>query len=138
MSNGSGGNIEFHNVRHPGEMGLPEAAAFLDYLAGPGEATLFQMAEANQALRLLYEAVLKKPLTKLAPAAGLPEGLSGAAPKLLEQMRHVLRVRHYARRTEDCYVDWTRRFIVFHNKRHPAAMGAAEVSRFLTDLAVNG
>ena len=96
------------------------------------------MAAANQALRLLYEAVLKKPLTKLTPAAGLPEGLSGAAPKLLEQMRHVLRVRHYARRTEDCYVDWTRRFIVFHNKRHPAAMGAAEVSRFLTDLAVNG
>src|SRR5262249_36256075 len=59
-------------------------------------------------------------------------------PKLLDQVRHVLRVQHYARRTEDCYVDWARRFILFHDKRHPASLGAPGVSRFLTHLAVEG
>ncbi|HEX5269640.1 MAG TPA: integron integrase [Gemmataceae bacterium] len=51
-------------------------------------------------------------------------------------MRHVLRVRHYALNTEDCYVDWARRFILFHGKRHPGDLGAAHVAEFLTHLAV--
>ena len=59
-------------------------------------------------------------------------------PKLLDRMRNALRVRHYAIRTEECYVDWAKRFILFHNKRHPNEMGAAEVNRFLTHLAVEG
>ena len=57
-------------------------------------------------------------------------------PKLLDRMREALRVRHYSYRTEQSYVDWSRRFIVFHGKRHPAEMGAGEVGAFLTHLAV--
>lgn len=51
-------------------------------------------------------------------------------------MRDRLRVKHYSIRTENSYVDWARRFILFHNKRHPKEMGAAEVEQFLTWLAV--
>src|SRR6266446_8905384 len=57
-------------------------------------------------------------------------------PRVLDQLRLVLRVRHYSRRTEGCYVHWARRFILFHRKRHPRTMGAAEVEQFLTHLAV--
>ncbi len=49
-----------------------------------------------------------------------------------------LRVRHYSRRTEEAYVAWTRRYILFHGKRHPSEMGAPEVTRFLSSLAVDG
>lgn len=54
----------------------------------------------------------------------------------LEQVRDAIRVRHYSIRTEQAYVDWIRRYILFHAKRHPKAMGAAEVGAFLTHLAV--
>ena len=56
--------------------------------------------------------------------------------RLLDQVRHEVRVRHMARSTEKAYVDWIRRFILFHRKRHPRDMGKAEVSSFLTHLAV--
>jgi integron integrase len=52
-------------------------------------------------------------------------------------MRNHLRTRHYSIRTETAYVDWARRFILFHGKRHPQEMGGAEVEAFLTYLAVN-
>lgn len=52
-------------------------------------------------------------------------------------MRQAIRTRHYSYRTEEAYVGWIRRFVLFHNKRNPAEMGAAEVSRFLTALAVD-
>ena len=58
-------------------------------------------------------------------------------PKLLHRMRDHLRTRHYSIRTETAYLDWVRRFILFHDKRHPAEMGAAEVAAFLTHLAVD-
>src|SRR5262245_20557168 len=58
--------------------------------------------------------------------------------RLLDRVRDALRVRHYSRRTERAYVGWIRRFILFHGKRHPGEMGAAEVSRFLSVLAVEG
>ena len=58
--------------------------------------------------------------------------------KLLDQVRDVLRLKHYSIRTEDSYVDWIRRFILFHKKRHPKDMGRAEVEAFLTHLAVEG
>ena len=58
-------------------------------------------------------------------------------PKLLDQVRDAIRVRHYSIRTEKAYVDWCRRYILFHNKRHPAEMGESEVSAYLTHLAVN-
>jgi integron integrase len=56
----------------------------------------------------------------------------------LNEVIAAIRVRHYSIRTEQCYVGWIRRFIVFHGKRHPAKMGAAEVGDFLTHLAVTG
>ena len=52
-------------------------------------------------------------------------------PKLLERLRVHLRTRHYSLRTEAAYVDWVRRFILFHDKRHPQDMGPAEVEAFL-------
>jgi integron integrase len=53
-------------------------------------------------------------------------------------VRAALRARHYSRRTEAAYVAWIRRYILFHDKRHPAEMGGPEVSKFLTALAVDG
>ena len=58
-------------------------------------------------------------------------------PRLLDQVRAAIRVRHYSRRTEDTYVHWIRRFILFHAKRHPQEMGEREVTAFLTYLAVD-
>ncbi|MBN4054506.1 integron integrase [Nitrospira defluvii] len=58
-------------------------------------------------------------------------------PKLLDQLRDVIRLRHYSIRTETAYTQWVKRFIFFHNKRHPKEMGRLEVEAFLTDLAVN-
>src|SRR5574341_190073 len=58
-------------------------------------------------------------------------------PKLLDRVREALRTRHYSPRTEEAYVGWIRRFIFFHGKRHPAGMGEAEVTQFLSSLAVN-
>jgi integron integrase len=52
------------------------------------------------------------------------------------QLRRALRLRHYSRRTEEAYVHWVRRFVVFHRMRHPTELGDAEISQFLTDLAV--
>ena len=57
--------------------------------------------------------------------------------KLLDQLRETLRIKHYSLRTEEAYADWTRRFILFHNKRHPQEMGPTEIEAFLTHLAVD-
>jgi integron integrase len=62
--------------------------------------------------------------------------MSERPKKILEQLRDVLRLKHYSYRTEQTYVDWVYRFIVFHNKRHPKDMGASEIEAFLTFLAV--
>jgi integron integrase len=73
--------------------------------------------------------ILETPRSDL-PAVSKP-------PKLLQRMRDHLRTRHYSIRTETAYLDWVRRFILFHNKHHPADMGANEVAAFLTHLAVD-
>lgn len=69
----------------------------------------------------------------------MPTSLCGqtevAKPKFLEQVRTILRTRHYSLRTEDAYAGWIRRFILFHAKRHPREMGAPEVAAFLNHLA---
>ena len=57
--------------------------------------------------------------------------------KLLDRIRQASRLRHYSPRTEEAYVGWIRRFIVFHGKRHPREMGEPEVTRFLTSLAAD-
>ena len=62
---------------------------------------------------------------------------AGSRPKLLDRVRHAIRARHYSQRTEQAYVDWIRRYIVFHRVTHPAQMGASEISQFLTWLAVD-
>jgi integron integrase len=59
-------------------------------------------------------------------------------PRLLDQVRDRIRLKHYSIRTEDTYIEWIRRFVLFHGKRHPREMGAAEVEGFLTHLAVHG
>jgi len=60
------------------------------------------------------------------------------SPKLLDQVRDKIRAKHYSIRTETTYTDWIKRFILFHDKRHPSAMGGAEVESFLTHLGVKG
>src|SRR5947199_926005 len=67
-----------------------------------------------------------------------PTGPGPTPPRLLDRVRHACRLRHYSLRTEDCYADWVRRFVLFHGKRHPLEMGAAEINAFLTHLAVEG
>ncbi len=57
-------------------------------------------------------------------------------PRLLDRVREAIRARHYSRRTEESYVLWIKRFILFHGKRHPATMGETEVTQFVTSLAV--
>jgi integrase len=59
------------------------------------------------------------------------------SPKLLDRVRDAVRTRHYSRRTEEAYVAWIRRYIVFHRTTHPGQMGASEISQFLTWLAVD-
>ena len=57
--------------------------------------------------------------------------------KLEDQLRGAIRLKQFSLRTEDTYVGWYRRFVLWHGKRHPAEMGAGEVEAFLTHLAVN-
>lgn len=56
--------------------------------------------------------------------------------KLLDQVRDAIRLKHYSYRPEETYVQWIRRYILFHNKQHPQEMGVAEIEAFLTYLAV--
>jgi hypothetical protein len=76
------------------------------------------------------------------PKKKSPRGKSGLSlirdsrPKLLDQLRESLRARHYTGRTERTYCSWVKRFIFFHNVRHPRDMGEPEINAFLTHLAV--
>jgi len=58
-------------------------------------------------------------------------------PKLLDQVRQVIRIKHYSLRTEESYINWIKRFIFFHNKKHPIEMGEEEIGQFITYLAKN-
>lgn len=71
------------------------------------------------------------------PGQGDKAGAAGAAPRLLDQVREAIRRRYYSRRTEEAYVHWVRRFIYFCGKRHPRELGEAEVTAFLSHLAVD-
>lgn len=64
--------------------------------------------------------------------------VESGAPKLLDQVRTAIRMRHYSPRTEEAYVHWIRRYIVFHGKRHPRELGDAEVTACLSSLAQRG
>ncbi len=81
-----------------------------------------------------------RPATRLASALCVREERPPqppAPPRLLDQVRAAIRSRHYSPRTEEAYVLWVKRFILYHGKRHPREMGHAEISAFLTHLAVN-
>jgi integron integrase len=79
---------------------------------------------------------------RLGKMTNMPPSLPAAAPhnktKLVDQVRDVIRRKHFSIRTEQSYVDWIRRFILFHNKRHPREMAEAEVTEFLSHLARDG
>lgn len=121
--------ILFHGKRHPRDMGQPQVAAFLQHVAKTAPQALRAIAAARGALEFVYATFLERDLGELP----WPK-----PPLLLDQVRQVLRVKHYARTTEECYVQWIRRFILFHGKRHPRDMGAAELELFLTNLAIEG
>jgi integron integrase len=71
------------------------------------------------------------------PRVSLSNTTVASSPELLDRVRWHLRVKHYSLRTEQAYVDWIRRFILFHGKRHPNEMGEEQITQFLTHLAVN-
>jgi hypothetical protein len=75
---------------------------------------------------------------RLQGTSSVREGAVPGKPRLLDAVREAIRLRHYSRRTERAYVGWIRRYILFHGKRHPAGMGAEEVTRFLSALATDG
>jgi len=63
--------------------------------------------------------------------------MDATAPRLLDRVRDTIRVKHYSLRTEQAYLDWIKRFILFHGKRHPSELGAVDIAAFLTHLAVD-
>jgi integron integrase len=121
--------ILFHGKRHPRDLGLVEIGQFLESIAQTAKDPVRALAAGRDALDFLYREVLHLDFGELP----LPR-----PPRLLDQVHQVLRVRHYARTTEQCYAQWITRFIRFHQKRHPRDLGAAEVEQFLTHLAVDG
>ena len=68
----------------------------------------------------------------------LPAPTPVSKPKLLDLVRDAIRLRHYSIRTEQVYINWIKRFILFHHKRHPTEMAEAEVRQFLSHLARTG
>jgi integron integrase len=124
--------ICFHDKRHPDTLTAADVMAFLASLATDAE-----RLEARSAILFLYRHVLNRPLDRpdpLQPAARRADPIA----ILLEQAREALRVKHYALRTEEAYLDWIRRFIRYHGHRHPRELGGAEVAAFLTHLATEG
>ena len=132
--------ILFHRMRHPNDMGAEEVAQFLHHLARQ-RLPMRWRREAWEALGFLYREELGRVVTlpdmqrefpaRAEPAVAAPHreaatsALAAAPtkPRLLDKVRALMRVRHYSARTEDCYVMWIKRFIFFHNTRHPAEMG---------------
>lgn len=75
------------------------------------------------------------PGTRLAPCRAIVPAPTPPPTRLLDQLRTAVRVRHYSPRTEEAYVHWVRRFILFHGRRHPRELGTADLQGFLNDLA---
>lgn len=90
--------------------------------------------ENQLSLKSVAPAVWPSAIVRERPATPVVGGAT--EPRLLDRVRAAIRVRHYSRRTEEAYVGWIRRFILFHGKRHPDGMAADEITRFLSHLAV--
>jgi integron integrase len=121
--------VLFHNKRHPRELSPGDVGRFLEHVAQTEKDPLAPLEEAHASLAFLYHDVLGLDVGELP----FPD-----PPRLLDRLRRACRVRQFSPRTEDCYANWAERYIRFHGLRHPNTMGAAEIERFLTDLAVNG
>ncbi len=74
----------------------------------------------------------------MSPSGPFPGPPPSGQPRLLDRVREAIRARHYSLRTEEAYVGWIRRYILFHNKRHPLEMAEPEINAFVTHLAVEG
>ncbi len=121
--------VLFHNKRHPSELSPGDVGRFLDHVAQTEKDPLARLEEAHASLTFLYHDV---------PGLDVGELPFPDPPRLLDRLRRACRVRQFSPRTEDCYANWAERYIRFNGLRHPNTMGAAEIERFLTDLAVNG
>jgi Phage integrase, N-terminal SAM-like domain len=102
--------VRYHGRRNPRDLQLADVLQFLEQVGKTARDPLIAIEEARLALEFLYRDVLCHDLGELPRPK---------PPRLLDQVRQVLRVRHYALATEACYVDWIKRFILFHGKRHP-------------------
>jgi integrase len=98
---------------------------------GKGTVKVYNLAPSLQYLVFIRGEIM-------APPNSSDKNTTLNPPKLLDQVRDKLRVKHYSIRTEQTYVDWIKRYIFFHDKRHPKDMGAQDVEAFLTHLAVAG
>lgn len=126
-----------------------EVAAFLQNLEQSPKVQPWQVAQAGEALRLFYQRYLGcawagdwvgwTPADAVdaqgsgirADEGGLSESEKGALAGVLERLRAEIRLRQYSRRTEKSYLDWVRRFVLFHQGRELEAMGGAEVKTYL-------
>ncbi len=88
--------------------------------------------DATASLRVLYPTTTRAGFLVREAASPAPN-----QPRLHDRVRAAIRARHYSRQTEKAYVAWIRRFILFHRKRHPAEMGGAKVTQFLSALVVD-
>jgi len=120
--------------------GATSMAARLKYSARLGPSSELVRVLRNGSSDGGSEAALRAPKAT-SPGPHLPDkdkaaGVQDRKPKLLDRLREALRSRHYSRRTEQTYCQWVKRFIFFHNVRHPAEMAEPEMNAFLTHLAV--
>ena len=91
----------------------------------------------NSKVESLVDYKLKAMSGTLQPAVPVSSPPVPPKPRLLDQVRQAIRTRHYSPKTEEAYVGWIKRFIFFHNKRHPAEMGEVEIGQFLSSLATD-
>ena len=122
--------IFFHHLQHPENLGEAAIGAFLTHLALERQVPLPCQAQARQALLFLYRDFLHRELGPIPVTWTPPVGNGPTAkqpPRLLDQLHRLLRLKHYAKTTAKAYVNWARRFILFHGARHPLEMGAREV-----------
>ena len=121
--------VRADHARHGPAIGWPLPAL----PAGPnGGPTLKGSADVVRAQG--HALIAARPGPNLAIDAGQHSG----RPKLLVRIRAAIQMRQYSPRTEEAYVQWTRRYIFFHKLRHPAEMGTEEIQAFLSHLAVRG
>ncbi len=101
--------------------------------AGPPVRPYLRLHPPEPALCRAEAVPVRQSVQRCSPSPATPQA---GKPKLLDQVREAIRTRHYSYRTEEAYVGWIKRFILFHGKRHPEEMGKEEIEQFLTALAV--